>query len=227
MDIQSNNDTPQKRAGREVGMALLRGAVGWTEGEDHPEVYSEMLVHIDNRRIWREVVADRLRRAPHLLPARMTKDLADQLTLLNDGTGNAPSLLAPLTKAGQGVDPSGARRSELALLCWIEHEKARKVHVKITREKVARAVGLTVSNSLKVPAIEKWLEFAKKEFGAEAWKGWIAAVRKNAKAGLPFNQDEAWTLEAEAARWKAAKSVAPPTKPAAKKPVAKRTAPKT
>lgn len=192
--IWDGNDTPQKEHGREIGMALLRGAVGWTEGDVHSDTYQSLVSASQrhdssqpssNPRPWATVVARLLERSPHLLPAEMMAALVSNLKSLNDGSGRPPALLTPRDKDGKhGPNPTAARASELRMLRWIEYidvHSTKRVQRTSAQNDVARACGVSTE------AVEAWSTAAKKEFAVmgspDTEPGWRVFVADDVRAG--------------------------------------------
>ena len=157
------------RAARRIGRALARGAFGWTEPETPRAVR-----HVSGERAWfelecapvqwREEMAGRLERSPHVLPARMVRALADALRRLSDGSGDTPWLLAPHREPGRGSNPQEARLMEEEAWCWIFRRKGAGESIGVATSKVADAVGRTPD------AVKKWREGWEKRDGKESVK---------------------------------------------------------
>ena len=165
---------PPARIARDIGQALASGALGWTEPpgpvgvkltEGSAAVEAWKRVSQRNPALWRMEIIERLQRAPNVLPAFMIRQLTATLRLLNDGTGESPSLLMPVPKEGRGRNPRLARQLEERMWEWIYYQHGAGRRLSDAIADVAEAV------SRSPQAINAW---------RDAW-------RDRDKASHPFN----------------------------------------
>jgi hypothetical protein len=200
-----------KEAARSAGRLLVRGALGWTE-PDAP--YGMGLFggaagwasFEQTPEIWRDEVADRLERAPHLLPHYATNALVRSLRALNEGNGEAPPLLIPFRENGRGANPSRAREAEKWAWMWIYMQKGSGRRIADAVAEVAQAVGRSTD------AVQKWREqweareTEHAEGDAAAGKRAVKRQLEQARALGAQNgpQSGARTLQGIAEQWTAA-----------------------
>lgn len=186
---------PALSAGRRVGAALFRSALGWTEEYELPANLCPQ-----TPLVWRIETARRLRSTPSLLPPDVIAQLTDALEALNNGTGALPRLLTPEPKAGRGSDPIGARQCEDTMLWWIEHQKAAGRSAGSAYIEVAAAAGVSVK------AVEKWRSAALKDLG-KIFNEIADLAREAGEQGEPFPcGEDGWTLAGAGKRWRECKS---------------------
>lgn len=197
-----SRDDDAVKAARPIGRALARGAFGWTEPET-----TRAVRHVNGRMTWselehapvqwREEMAGRLERSPHVLPARMVRALADALRWLSDGSGDTPWLLAPNREPGRGSNPQEARRMEEEAWCWIFRRKGAGERIGVATSKVADAVGRTPD------AVKKWREEWEKRDGKESVKCRLEGQKEIGASGEP-PPETLLDLPEIARRWQAA-----------------------
>ena len=197
-----SRDDDAVKAARPIGRALARGAFGWTEPETPRAVRhvsgAMAWFELEHAAVqWREEMAGRLERSPHVLPARMVRALADALRRLSDGSGDTPWPLAPHREPGRGSNPQEARRMEEEAWCWIFRRKGAGERIGVATSKVADAVGRTPD------AVKKWREEWEKRDGKESVKRMLEEQKEIGASAEP-QPETLLDLPGIARRWQAA-----------------------
>lgn len=183
-------------AARPIATVLARGAFGWTEPPE-PATWchlSGMWMIIESLpNLWRQELAARLSRAPHVLPPRLLQHLLHALEQLDQGDGKAPFLLLPAEKVGRGQHPELARRCEETLWCWIFHQNGSGRRIADAVADVAKAVGRSTD------AVEAWRRSWAKRDGVATVNEVLAKQKARGAAGEEFMAR--WDLAKIARLW--------------------------
>jgi hypothetical protein len=175
-DVGASSDFAEEAA-RRVGAALVSSCLGWTERQDRPNVAVSWEALRADPSLWRLEVCVRLRRIPTTLPPPLLSDLVEALAELNEGHGEPPDLLAPLSVKGRGKNPRERREVEELLWQCIEAQAVRGMPREAAKKMVADAAGVSIK------AVEKWREEWQRRAGHDAVADSLQLVARAVREG--------------------------------------------
>ena len=179
-----------RHAGRELGQALLLGALGWIEGIGKAGHTFDWAKVRTNPKDYRAALAARLLHVPALLPRAERLALSDALSELNDGTGRTPDLLQPYRSSVHKSDPEMVDFCEEMILFW-HSWRAGQIGSHGKYEQAWRdleAAPLAPRNAANKDNAQKWLSRARKRHGEEAFDRQLSIYEMKGKAGTSFSQ---------------------------------------
>jgi hypothetical protein len=169
---------------RPIAAVLAKAAYGWTEPPEPVTLPSRTpsawIIIESHPTLWRQELAARLSRAPHILPKRLLLQLLHELEQLEQGSAKATFLLMPAKKAGRGQEPELARKCEEILWCWIFHQHGTGRLIGEVEADVARMVGRTPK------AVAAWRSSWIERDGAAGVNKTLAEHRVRGEAGQEF-----------------------------------------